>query len=171
MVGERQDIAFVALALVSGTGRQWTERDSLRLAGVIGGFIVAVLVLGIVILTVRKRLFAREHELSSARSLMEQVRAMHDRGEMSEEEYEATRRALASKVAANVKRDAGVAAPDSFAKRSPRASNGHLRAAPGAQVARPGFDLTGEPLPGRQRPSPPHGGAPPPPPGYADGAA
>lgn len=155
MVGERHEIAFVALALVGGTGRQWTEGDSLRLAGVIGGFIIAVLLLGIIILAVRRRMFTRDNELQGSRSLMEQLRVMRDRGQMSDEEYEATRRSLASKVAANVLRDAPVA-PEVRGTRIPRGMDGTNGVA-SARVARPGFDLTGEPLPGGVPPVPPKG--------------
>lgn len=190
MVGERHDNAFVVLGLVGGTGRQWTEGDSLRLAGVIGGFIIAVLLLGVVILAVRRRMFTRDNDLQGSRSLMDQLRVMRDKGQMSDEEYEATRRSLASKVAANVLREAPVA-PEVRGTRIPRGAGG-IAGPASARVARPGFDLTGEPLPGGGSPVPPKspggtssgrraggssgsapGGLTPPPPaappGYADG--
>jgi hypothetical protein len=146
----------------------------------------------------RRRMLASENELTGARSLMDQLRVMHQRGEMSEEEYEATRRALATKVAAQVKGQGKVpGAPPPPASYSPKMSRAALDAAragleSGAKVARPGFDLTGAPLPGtggipkaagslggpdgpptgpKKVPGavPPPGSKPPAPPGYTDG--
>jgi hypothetical protein len=104
----------------------------------VGALIVAVLLLGIVILLLRKRLFVKDGE--DATGMLDQLRAMHKRGEMSTEEYDAARKALTARVAA----------------RLPDAKPVQRRAAPppADQLrAKPGFDLTGAPLP-RAAPEP-----------------
>lgn len=146
-------------ALVLGVGGggltpEWTDAHSLRLVILIGVFIVAVVTLGVVLLMVRRRMLAGDNELAGARSLLDQLREMRRKGEMSEEEYEATRRALATKLALKVKGGEAVAPSPSYAPRAPRTSTNTLPKAnrPGARLAPPGYDLTGDPLPGSSGP-------------------
>lgn len=172
MLATRMNMTVMTPALVGGTGRQWTEGDSLRLAMLIGAFIVAVVVLGIVILVVRRRLFVKDHEMAASRSLMDQLREMRDRGEMSDEEYERTRKALANKVAAEFKKPSGNPAGPERASPGGRSVRMNRMGVPQsgveAKVARPGYDLTGEPLPGGKQPGSSAPPTPPLPPGYAD---
>lgn len=106
----------------------------------VGVLIVAVLALGVVILFVRKRVFAKEQH--HADNWIGDLRQMHRRGELSTEEYEAARRALTAKFTG-----APAPAPTPRPSRTPaaRAEASELR-------AKPGFDLTGAPLP---KPAPP----------------
>ncbi len=53
---------------------------------------------GLAILFVRRRLLAKESAADTSAGLMQSLRAMRDRGEISPEEYEATRKAMAGKV-------------------------------------------------------------------------
>ncbi len=107
---------------MAGAGglQRWTEADSLRLVITIGLLIAAVAVLGTVMLVVRKRMFARDHEMSGARSLLDELRAMRKSGEMSEAEFEAAKRALTTRVAGSVKREVSAAPPASYAPKLPR---------------------------------------------------
>lgn len=110
----------------------------------VGALIVAVLILGIVILIIRKRLFTRDSD--AAAGLLNDLRRMHKTGELTTEEYDAARKALTSRVASRMP---APATPPRPARANP---------APPAELrAKPGFDLTGAPLP-----------APPPPPGPYD---
>lgn len=112
----------------------------------VGVLIVAVLALGVVILVVRKRVFAKEQH--RADNWIGDLRQMHKRGELSTEEYEAARRALTARFTG-----APAPAPTPRPARTPVApADATERRAP------PGFDLTGAPLP---RPAPPTPPAPP----------
>ena len=59
----------------------------------------AVLVASIAILALRKSLFAPPQRGEDPGSLMDQVRAMRERGEISEAEYDQVRRKLVAKAA------------------------------------------------------------------------
>lgn len=138
--------------------QQWTNAHSLRLLMVIGGLIVAVIALGIVMLVVRRRLFAKDSAMSGDQSIMEQLRSMHKRGDLTEEEYDAARRTMAAKIAKRTKKELPADESAGYAEKMRRgaraAGSGRSSAmpdppsaAPRAQTALPGYDLTGEPLP------------------------
>jgi len=59
----------------------------------------AVLAASVAILALRKSLFAPEAKAEDPGSLMDQVRAMRERGEISEAEYDQVRRKLVAKAA------------------------------------------------------------------------
>lgn len=134
---------------------QWTEAHSLRLAMLIGIFIVAVIALGVALLLVRRRMTATDNDMMGARSLLDHLREMRDSGEMTQDEYEATRRTLSAKVAQKLKAETAETPPPSYAPRvrrtstvsSPSSPAGTPRP-PSALLAPPGYDLTGDPLPG-----------------------
>lgn len=54
---------------------------------------------GLAILWIRKRLLAKDHP-AAAGSLMDQLRGMLERGEMTQAEFDATRKAMVKKMAA-----------------------------------------------------------------------
>lgn len=68
----------------------------------LGVLIVATVVLGLVVLAVRKRVLANSSDVAHEAGLMDSLRAMRDRGEMTNEEFEATRRAMIERVRANL---------------------------------------------------------------------
>lgn len=139
--------------------KQWTPAQSLRLAILIGVFIVAVLALGIILLVVRRKMLQAENEFAGARSLMDELRDMRDRGDLTEAEYEAARKTLAAKVASRVKTDIAAQPPASYGVKLPRsAMPKKMEPPPAARMAPPGYDLTGEPLP--RPPEPPHSSQP-----------
>lgn len=94
----------------------------------LGLLIVAVLVLGLVILAVRKAMF-KEDDAGAGGSLLDDLRGLRDSGEISEVEYDYLRKCIAARVAGK-----------ELPPRPPELEQVELR-------ARPGFDLTGEPLP------------------------
>lgn len=107
----------------------------------VGALIIAVLFLGIVILLLRKRLFNREAD--TATNLLNDLRRMHKSGELSTEEYDAARKALTTRVAATLPTPTA-AKPPRQARTEPAAGQPE----PPAELrAKPGFDLTGAPLP------------------------
>ena len=143
--------SLMAQASPGGLTPEWTPAQSLRLLILIGILIVAVVALGLVVMVVRRRVLASENEMAGARSLMDQVREMHRRGEMSDAEYEATRKMLAAKLAGKVKGEGAGATTGGYAPQSqPRTSKTPVSRVPraSARIAPPGYDLTGDPLPG-----------------------
>ncbi len=108
----------------------------------VGAMIVLVTVAGVVLYIIRGRLFAPSGTKDvNPGGVLETMRAMRDRGEVSEEEYRAAQAAIVAKATAK-KADSGGARPGSNPTKNRTTAGAHdeLR-------ARPGFDLTGEPLP------------------------
>lgn len=66
---------------------------------VAGLLIAIVLVASIAVLALRKSLFAAPEKPEDPGSLMDQVRAMHKRGEISQDEYDRVRRRLVAQAA------------------------------------------------------------------------
>lgn len=92
--------------------------------------IVVTVLAGIAIVVIRRRLLESDATESSPGTLMEDLRRMRDRGEITEEEYDRTRKAIAARAAG--REPPPIPPPDPDAPRR----------------ARPGYDLTGDPLPG-----------------------
>ncbi|GAB4385607.1 MAG: hypothetical protein Kow0022_12150 [Phycisphaerales bacterium] len=94
----------------------------------LGVLIVIVVAMGFFILLVRKRMLGSDRELGAG-SLLGDLKQMRDAGNISQAEYDYLRKSIAARAAGQEPppRPAEPAAPE-------------LR-------ARPGFDLTGEPLP------------------------
>lgn len=112
----------------------------------VGVMIVLVMAAGIALYVVRGRLFGKDgpNQLDHG-GVLETMRAMRDRGEISEEEYRTTQAALVAK--ATEKRD--VAAAAQSAPGPTRIQTSPER--PVSRRAKPGFDLTGDPLPPSRR--------------------
>ncbi|MFI4897361.1 MAG: SHOCT domain-containing protein [Phycisphaerales bacterium JB059] len=96
----------------------------------VGALIVVSLVFGFVVMAMRRRLLGKTDEGVRPASLLEDLRAMRDRGEISQDEYDSTRATIAARAAGR----------EPPAKSPPAAPDGSL-------MARPGYDLTGERLP------------------------
>ena len=111
----------------------------------VGVMIVLVMAAGIALYVVRGRLFGKDgpNQLDHG-GVLETMRAMRDRGEISEEEYRTTQAALVAK--ATEKRDAAAA---QSAPGPTRIQTSPER--PVSRRAKPGFDLTGDPLPPSRR--------------------
>lgn len=66
----------------------------------IGGLLLFALVGGLFVLRARKKLFAPESDTHSTGLLLDDMRAMLKRGEISQEEFDAARKSLAAKMKA-----------------------------------------------------------------------
>ncbi len=119
------------------TGESWPEwlgaltlaRDLTPFFGWLGVAIGVIVVAGSALLVYRRRVLSDDSARDAQSGLMDQLRAMRDRGDLTPEEYDAAKRAMVARVS-------GSAAPP-----APRASS------PADRIAPAGFDLTGAPLP------------------------
>lgn len=105
-----------------------------------GALIIAVVVAGAVVMHVRARLLKRREDHAAGAAWLEELREMHRRGEVSDDEFQAARASLLSSLSSAL----GPPAPQPTAKpaqptRSPPS--------PEVRTATPGYDLTGAPLP------------------------
>lgn len=110
--------------------QQVSKQDLNRFLVTIAVLIGVVLVAGLVLLMVRKRFLSGRDEDVMAGSIFDDLRRMLKDGDISEVEYEYLRRCIAAKAA-------GKEPPPMPAE---LASERELR-------AKPGFDLTGAPIP------------------------
>jgi len=108
------------------------EKQDLNAMFVNLGIVVAlVLVAGVVMLMVRKRIFAAGLDDETGGSMFEDLRRMRDAGEISIEEYEYLRKCIVAKVSGHEPPPRPAGLVDSI---------GELR-------AKPGYDLAGDPIP------------------------
>ena len=98
----------------------------------VGLALVGLIIAGLVIAWLRRRMLGSDAQQAQA-GLFDQLRIMRDRGEMSIEEYEAAKAAMVGKL-------------------SGKPSVPRPKPVPAELVAKPGFDLTGAPLPPRPPP-------------------
>ncbi len=139
----------MAAAIVLAQSSSGTGQVLLWVAVLIGAVIAA----SVIVLILRRKLLSPDTAAEDTGSIMESLRAMRDRGEISQDEYDRTRQAMIARAAGK---------PLTRPTPAPTTT-------PEEHRARPGYDLTGEPLPGTtpestQRPdknSPPHPGHPP----------
>lgn len=147
---------FTALDTLAQAPARTGASDPLRLVYVIGILILLVLALGLIALHLRKRMLADDPADASSGSLLEQMRAMLKRGDITQDEFDSMRRRMVDRMSTtSLSTDVAAARPPISVAR---------RASPGERVAPPGFDLTGQPLPrpDSSPPAPPRGDIPPP---------
>jgi hypothetical protein len=101
----------------------------------IGVMIGALTVVTIAILAIRGRLLGKDAG-GVQKGMLDDLRAMRDRGEMTQAEFDAARAAMIARLAP------GRAGAPASARPVPAASSGSK-----GLIAKPGFDLTGRPLP------------------------
>ncbi len=103
----------------------------------VGVMIVLVIGVGIGVFVLRRRLLGEQpgHD-AAAGGMLETMRRMRDRGEIPEEEYRAAQAALVARAGETMKRPPA----NPIGPRTPGGADGERR-------AKPGFDLTGAPLP------------------------
>ena len=109
-----------------------------------GGLIVLVIGLGLVILALRRAMLSKQGGMAEA-GLFDSLREMRDSGAISQQEYDAARKNMVSRAAGKVGLPSGAVPAAKEAIGTPGAASGEVR-------ARPGFDLTGRPLPKSDRP-------------------
>lgn len=135
--GVAHSILTVGANAAGGSGGQ----DLKPVLIIIGTLIVLVLLLGIVLFVVRgKFLGDNSGEDIDPGGVLEALRAMRDRGEVSEAEYRTAQAAIVAKAARESGENSGAGPAGPARARTQAALPGELR-------AEPGFDLTGAPLP------------------------
>jgi hypothetical protein len=107
----------------------------------IGIILILVIVGGLFLLHLRRRILETHSGPQQHGGLLDDLRAMLERGEISQEEFDSTKAAMAARLT-------GKAPP------KPAMPPGAVRRPDGTLVAKPGVDLTGAPLP-EQPGSPP----------------
>ena len=138
--GVAHSILTVGANAAGGSGGQ----DLKPVLLTVGTLIVLVLLLGIVLFVVRGRFLGDNSggDIDPG-GVLETLRAMRDRGEVSEAEYRTAQTAIVGKAARERGENSGA---------DPAGASGPARARtrgvmPGELRAEPGFDLTGAPLP------------------------
>lgn len=132
-----------ALALQLAQQPRPTGAVLLWVAVIIG----VVLASSLLILIIRRRLLGPAKDDSAALGLMDQLRHMLQRGEITQDEFDRTRRAMVTK-AAQARSPHTPAGPVTLSPATrPENSPDHSADPDEVLVARPGFDLTGAPLP------------------------
>jgi hypothetical protein len=128
----------------------WSTRDSVNLVIIVGILIVAIIIGGMLLMYLRRRVSDRESALAHPGSVMEELRRLRKEGKLSEAEYEASRRAATARLMPNAASSVSAGTPPAPPPARPRpmpAPRPQASADPNARVAKPGFDLTGAPLP------------------------
>ena len=121
------------------TPAQTLDTHTLILA--IGGMILALSLGGVAIMALRRRLLAKDASASDeGAGMLDALRAMRTRGELSEEEFQAARSAFLSRAVRS-------AVPGAPARGQQQARPTARRETEGERRAPPGVDLTGTPLP------------------------
>ncbi len=120
-------------ALVAVTAAPQAKGDPVAVIVMVGVLILVVVGAGLLVMAIRRRLLQKHDPRASASSFLDELRDMHRRGQVSDQEFQAARASLLAKV---------TGAPVAHPPASPRAAP-----STGARVAPPGFDLTGAPLP------------------------
>jgi hypothetical protein len=123
------------LALLAPQARQI---DYARFYTFMGIIVALSLLAGLAVLAFRRRLLRRDSDPALHARLMDDLRAMRDRGEISPDEYDSARATMAARLAGRP--------PPPKPPPAPRSHSDSTRRAP------PGFDLTGAPLPSPPRP-------------------
>ena len=93
--------------------------------------IIIIVVGGLLVVELRRRLLGKQRDTGVA-GLMEDIRSMRTRGELSQEEFDRIRKRMAARAAGKD--------PEEVAPAEPMPEPGVVR-------AKPGYDLTGERLP------------------------
>ena len=131
------------------------------------GLLIGAVILGGLILMWLRRRMTTETRGGSDATVMESLREMRDSGAISAEEYEAARQGVIERMRGEIQTGSTGAANSSgvagVTKSPTRSATGLGRRLPGdSAVARPGFDLTGAPLPPTSDGEPPTTGEGPP---------
>jgi hypothetical protein len=117
--------------LLSVLAQRASTKDLTEVLVLLGVLIGLVVLTGLLMLIVRRRMMSRNADAALGGSVFEDLRRMRDEAQISELEYEYLRRCLAAKAAG----------------REPPPRPPELGVDAGELRAKPGFDLTGEPLP------------------------
>lgn len=75
------------------------SKDPTKLLIWLGIFIIAVVILGVAIMLVRRRVLGGEDHRAGEQGFFDELREMRDSGKMTPEEYDLARKSLASRLA------------------------------------------------------------------------
>lgn len=130
------------ITLLQATSPGSANSGSVRILIAVGLLIVVVMGFGLFTLRLRKRLMAEEAPGGGPALLLEDLRRMLRSGEISQTEYDAMRQRMVEKLS-------GQSAPP-LSPPTPRAAKSISSERPKTtdRTAPPGYDLTGERLPG-----------------------
>jgi hypothetical protein len=141
-------LQLAAGALLQATPEIQRDQNSWQIVLWVVVLIALTAILGWVILALRKRLLEQAAADDDHAGLVEQMRRLKSTGQISQAEFDAAKKKWALQVQAQLRSSdpSGKAQPKPGEKGT---GNRQRQAAPspGAARARPGFDLTGEPLP------------------------
>lgn len=81
-----------------GRGGGGGQPDLLPLLGWVGVGVALAIVAGVVLVAIRKRMLSRQSQASESASMFQQIRDLRDRGELTEEEFNAIRTKLVERA-------------------------------------------------------------------------
>lgn len=141
MIGVMLSIAGVTVAQAARAGNARATQAALVWTGVL---LVAVLVGAVVVFFVRRQMVGGDPSdgAMAGGGLLDELRQMHRRGEIGDDEFERARAAMLARATGKPVAGAG-AAGRTGGVGGPAGGGAETRVAP------PGFDLTGSPLPPR----------------------
>lgn len=116
--------------MLTSLAQQAAQKNIVQVVTLIGVLIVLVVLAGLAAILIRKRMLANDDSSGISGSIFDDLKSMRDRAQISQEEYDYLRKSIAAKAAGKPPppRPPGIAEPH------------ELR-------AKPGYDLTGQPLP------------------------
>lgn len=155
VVTARAEVTLLQAGAAAGQAR------SVRVLIAAGLLIIVVIALGLIVLHMRRVLFRAEAEEGGPGLLLDDLRAMKQRGEISELEFDRMKQKLASQLSAALSRpkatrDVQSTRPSSAPGPAKAGEPPAPRQSPPSAIpdtsgpekrARPGYDLTGEKLP------------------------
>jgi len=121
--------------------------DPIAVVITVGVLILVVVGAGLAVLYIRRRLLTKHDAASATSGFLDELRDMHKRGEVSDNEFQAARASLLARIT-------GQPVP-------PVPPGIRPKPTPQPLVAPPGYDLTGAPLPRPITERPEGGGHPP----------
>lgn len=121
LVGSHVDVLLLAQGAATTTRPPGVPMDLLIWIGVL---IVVVVIGGLILVHMQKRMLKPPAAGSGAAGIMEELRRMRDSGAMTHEEYDATRKAMARKLAPSAQSPGDGAAPTRSTQRARRRDRG-----------------------------------------------
>lgn len=126
-------------------GQQQNRGDPIEVVVWVGALILVVVGAGLAVMHIRGRLLRKQDGAGVGGSWLDELRSMHQRGEVSDEEFQRARASLlATLTGESIPKRAGAQGPRPGAG---AAGAGGSAERPEVRTALPGYDLTGAPLP------------------------
>lgn len=135
-------MCFIAVTLAQQ--QQPATRDVTSVMLWLGILIVVTIAGGLAVLAIRRRVLGRGSETEDQGTLMDSLRGMRDRGEMTPEEFEAAKRAMVERMRAAIAAGEGGKAAGDARRRKPGDSASPQRPNPPEYPGNSGTPGTGE---------------------------